>query len=429
MYLDRIHRTSFKQRVFLCMCLLLVLYIFLFDSPFLSHIRVRLLSLGNFSAYGALYRHQIGQIVSNRNGSFLYFHLPSLNDFNIERDFYRLNSFGVQVKNDSIASKYCLRRGSAVADVQGQNQILCVCKSNYSGSECAIPSVVHQTVDQKITKAIRRLRRPRRILASLIWPTYEYEVFNQTNKELRLQKFADTLAMMSQYVDLFIIHEISIVPNATTKISDDQYSLANQFKKGLLVKHAMYTLLFSKSIVYQPYSKIALDLTNFEFEAVRKSWNLFSRQITEYRPADIILFLSIKNFPSESLLLYLKYHTGLTDIVHMMPIHLFSVHGNEHNSLTAYTSVDQEATPTKVNSFLDVSKVQLSSGNLYHLKNVITTFEYLTYLCRFNFDRFLANYCLTEQPSVDRFQANFWSINLVGVGSTRTNLSATFTIS
>lgn len=213
-------------------------------------------------------------------------------------------------------------------------------------------------------------------------------------------------------------------------------------KGRLLWRHSAYSLLFNNRITVPSTNEKdeqLFDLTEFEASASRKSWFVFAQQITEYRPADLLLFMSTGNLPSEQLLRFLKYHTGLMDITHLLP--LYSLKLAYHNqietnsTLSAFSSatveVDRQATELKLNAF--IKKAEDSSNQVpfpsYHLRNVMLSFELMTFLCRYEVEHFLASYCLTDQRLVDRFQLHFWPIRLLSVGNLSVaNLSATFSI-
>lgn len=455
--------TTLKQKVALFLGLLLLLYVYLFlgehSTALMHHIKV-LTSLGegDIEVGDSGGDHRLGQIVTHHNGSFLYFHLPSLTDFNIERDFYR---FKPSSSSTNAKEKFCLRVGTDEVIQKTGEEPVCVCKDNYSGPECALPPLVHQTASSsssaKGSTQFARLLRPRRILVSLIWPTYPFEVANSTSsKRARLERLAEAMTAMAAYVDLFVLHELRIElemsPSNGTKTeeekteqTEDPNSLAYQMTKGrLLGRHSAYSLLFSSRVTVPPSStkkegEQIFELTDLEAAAALKSWSVFARQITEYRPADLLLFMSAGNLPSEPLLRFLKYHSGLNDITHLLPLYSLKLlygTGQTSSSAAAFSSatveVDHKATESRLNGFLKRTdsdeQVPLTSAS-YHLRNVMLSFELMTFLCRYEVEHFLASYCLTEQRLVDRFQRHFWPIRLGGVGSAHSaNLSATFSI-
>lgn len=468
-----------KQKATLFLALLLVLYMYLFfgdhSTALMRHIKV-LTSSSSEGDENNEVGHQIGQIITHHNGSFLYFHLPSLTDYRIERDYYRLKLS--EDKTDSKEEeKLCLRIGTEEVVQQGKSAV-CVCKDNdYTGEECSVPPIVHRTVNlqppsksnSKSNSLFGRLLRPRRILVSFVWPTYDDSTFKVvknvtiTGKEARLKKLVETMNSMAVYVDLFVIHELRVrfelkTDNQTQapEEEEDKNSIKYQMAKKdrPLGRHSAYSLLYSTStVVYLDKSSQSqanenlVDLTSFEESAARKTWFVLTQQITEYRPADLLLFMSTANFPSETLLRFLKYHTGLMDIVHLLPIHQLKLApaknissnltnktspGNATLQITAKMELDSQATEPRLNAFLSVDKVSNSFSNFpksYHLRNVMFTFELMTFLCRYEYEAFLTSYCLTKPQLVDRFQGHFWPIRLTTVGSSQIgNLSATFSI-
>lgn len=428
MNVDRIvHRTLFKHRLLLFVCLLFLVYILFSTDSLVTHLKIRLLSNRSFVRDTSQHKH--GQFVSDENGNFMYYHLPNLDDYDIGQYYFELNSNGLEAYNETLTAKYCLRNGTDLVDVQqsSHHQLKCLCKANYTGSECSIPPLINLTVESKLIANISRLRRPRRIVLSLVWLTYEYTDGNRTSKIIRLEHFTRTFEMMARYIDLFIVHELRLLTNEST--IDDPYSLKSQFINGLLSKHSEYTLLYSRDIPLDQQNG-QIDLEKLEFALMRQSWHLFTTRTTEYRPADLLIFLSINNFIHEDILLYLKYHAGLMDIIHLQPIQSTFLH-QSNSTLFNITNEAVIISEFKFKSFISMSQNSFPSnysGGSFHLKNVIITFEFITFLCNYQFDLFVINYCLVDSKQLDHFKANFWPINLVSIGNGNQNLSCTFAI-
>ena len=425
MFLTRIfHRTSFKHKLMFGICIFFLIYFFLdiYSSLKVGHLKIHILSFGNFSFLNndtVYYAHDHGRIVTNRSGTFLNFKLPSLFDFNIERDFYKFI-------NNKHEDKYCLRKGGDLANIN--EPVYCGCKNDYSGKECAIPPLIYRTIHRNLSSKIFRLTKPRRILLSLIWLTNDYSIANKTNKAIRVEQFSRALDSLSQYVDLFIIHEVILTFNMTRIIAedDDQHSLAYQFKHDALAKHAQYSLLFSNIITLDSKTNLKVNLSKLEYDSMKKSWLLFTNRVTEYRSEDFLIFFSINNLPKEDLLLYLKYHAGLMDLIHLKPNYSVSVY-TENGTLKVISMVDEWSDSKDP---IHHHQPYYYDNNNINLKNIIVSFEFITYLCSFKFENFYSKLCLTDRQQIDHFEKYFWQINLVNIGTSdiKSNLSSTFTI-
>lgn len=382
-------KASVKFKLFTILCICFSLYFFLFNcSSIVYRLRNQIWFIANHQEENN-YGHQLGELVTNSNGSLLYFHLPSLEDYKIERDFFKLNSL------DGLSVKFCLKNGVAVKEIHAEIPFYCICNEGYSGEECSIPSTIQSVLDSNQNLHIEKLLKPRRILLSLIW--LQVYSSNRTLNDLKIEKFRQVFTKLAQFVDLFIVHEVQILqPNVT-----DLFPLQRHFQAGSLRGYSQMTLLYPSAI-----NQSSFDLNKIESEMMHSSWNIFTTSVTEYRPEDLILFMSINNFPSERLLLFLKHHTGITDIVHLNPIHNWSI-----KNWTLESKLQQQE--KKIASFFKVSDESELEHLVYHLKNVMISFEYLSLVCRYSYRQFVANYCLDQSELIEKFQHNFWPVHTI----------------
>lgn len=391
-------RTSPIYRVFVYLSLFFTLYVLLLSgSSILERFRIRSifpkLRLTTTTNAGQNH-HQLGQIITS-NGSFMYFHLPSLNDYNIENDYFSFND----------GAKYCLKSGTLAADVDAVNPFFCACKSNYSGDDCAIPRLVRIATERYSDLVITKLAKPRRLVLSLIWfPGHRSNESSWTG----LDQLKQTLDALAPYTDLFIIHDVQL-GEQEDPVDDDlpHPSIQYQLEKGSLRRFQSITIPLTHTIT--PDSP-KFNLDRFEYELMKKSWMILTKQVTEYRPSDLLFLMSVNNFPKAELLTYFKHHAGIDDIVHLMPIHSWLVEGNG----TLLASTNNYLVNIRVDSIVDKPIPELL---VYHLKNVLVTFQFVSFLCRYDFDHFSHNYCLSDQELVKQFVRNFWNIHKTQLGS------------
>lgn len=386
-------RASFKFRIFATLCLCLSFYVFIFNKSSIFHkLKAQLLFISNLNNPNDIYQHKFGQLVESSNGSLLYFHLPSLKDYSVEKDYFELNSIEFS-DNNKPSKKYCLKDGADINEIQSENLFYCICKQNYTGPRCSIPFNIKSVLDVQKNIQLYHLQRPRRILISLIC-FFNYSD-NYTINEFKIKEFHDKFAAIAEFADLFVIHEIQL---ATTN-SENKNLLRRHFTDGILKQFNQFTLIYNSSIDHNQATSI--NLNKFEFEKMRLSWDIFTSRVTEYRPEDILLFFSINNFPKRELLLFLKHHGGISDIFRLNPIFTWKFNSN--------FTLSQQKQSQKRNS--------KESSSVYHLQNLIVSFEYISFLCRYNFLNFVSHYCLNQKETVKRFQNNFWKIHAANINN------------
>jgi len=148
-----------------------------------------------------------------------------------------------------------------------------------------------------------------------------------------------------------------------------------------------------------------IDFNEFQNYVLSKLWTLVKRRVSEFRPNDIICFTS-NSFPIVDIIKFVKH----------------------------YSTVSQ---PIKLVSFVTQSNMKNSSQNLSHfydpllvnnnnVMNIALTFEYLSLLCRYDFELFLKNQCVDDKTHVQKFVDTYGSIDLWTIGNYSLNASATY---
>ncbi|KAH7636988.1 beta-1 [Dermatophagoides farinae] len=391
-----------KLKLFILLCFIFGCYVLLIqNSSFLNEFHWNYLLASNLKAT-IIHGHRVGtkNVQIRQNGtSTVYFHLPSLDDYKIQDDYFQFNkTITDKLTSSQSSARSCLRRGSQVIQSNLIGLQSCICNPNYFGQDCSVPKIVQDALLQDSELKIDTLNRPRRLLMSLIWLSF-HQHQNNTLYQINLENLYKTLDEFLPLIDMFIIHEIIFEPSISN------FSLQTQFDHGLFSKFKSFTLL--NAIKFNEYGKSSENFRHIEWESMRQSWRIFSTQVTEYRPSDILIFMSINQFPTTDLILFLKYHTGIQDIVHIGPIYNFYYQNKSLIMFDHQNSLSTESIKTNnpVNSMLD------------RIKNVIISFQYMASLCQFSFEHYITNYCQMNQDLIKHFRANFWPIHHIRIGS------------
>nr|XP_027193653.1 uncharacterized protein LOC113788387 [Dermatophagoides pteronyssinus] len=392
-----------KLKLFILLCLTFGCYVLILqNSSFLNKFHWNFLLASNLRAT-IFHGHRVGtKTIQNRpNGtSIVYFHLPSLDDYKIQDDYFQFNKTLTDKLTSSQSSNIlsCLRRGSQVVQSNLIGFQTCICNANYFGQNCSVPRMIQNVLQQNSELKIVTLNKPRRLLMSLIWLSHHQQ--NSTLDQINLENLYRTLDEFSPLIDMFIINDIIF------ESPRNNFSLQTQFNHGLFSKFKSFTFL--NTIKFNDKRQYDENFRHIEWESMRQSWRIFSTQVTEYRPADLLIFMSINQFPATDLVLFLKYHTGIQDVVHIGPTYNFHY---QNKSLMMFDDYQRSSSNESikinnpVNSMLD------------HIKNVIISFQYMASLCQFSFEHYIANYCRTNQNLIKHFQTNFWSLHYIRIGS------------
>ncbi|KAF7494271.1 hypothetical protein SSS_05923 [Sarcoptes scabiei] len=352
-----------KIKLLIALCSALSFYVILIDDEFVWNIKQTFSTRRNISHR----RHnQFGHSIRDPNGTFRLFYLPSFIHYSMENHYDRYQSNG--------QDRYCLRNGyrKIKSDIFVKS---CDCKKDYEGEECSIPKIVSNSL---ASKKIKKLSRPRRILISII-----IVVEHRQNQTLNLvERLNRILEQYSSLIDLFVLNIIEYSYNQNiTENSTFEW----QFENGILKKYKPITFIKTEIVSSNHFDY------KFEINLLRHSWNTFSHQVTDYRSDDLLVFLSVNQIPKYDLILFLKYHSGINDLTSLEPIFRYN---------------------------MNVSAMS-SNQSKNVISNKILSFQYLSLLCRYNFDNFMKNYCLSNDKMVKHFEKNYWSIHNLKIGDDR----------
>lgn len=364
---------NYKLKIFIILCLFSFLIIIINNS--FSNFKIGSF-ISRYIQYNIRY-HKLGQAILNPNGTLMYFHLPKLDDYKIENDYYELKT----ITN----SKYCSKKGSILTLNKFVAGFNCNCKLNYYGNDCSMPDIVFNLIKENNEIIVKKLTKPRRILLSLIWLSFGH---NEEEIKSNLDKFYYHLDNLSTIVDLFVIHEISISQyNNNTLKYLLEFGAFNKLKPITIVK----VLKVNPKNLEQYES-----LEHIEYKLMKNSWKIFFEQVTEYRSDDLIIFMSFNQLPKDDLMVFFKHNTGIRDVIQLNPILKFKF--NNGSLIKQYNQINNE---------------KLKFG----IANSILSFQYISLLCQFSFEQFSSNNCLFNKELTRHFQKFFWSIIHLPLGN------------
>jgi hypothetical protein len=369
----------------------------------------------NNNLNNSMNEHKRGVRNYDENGVLLNYHLPNLSDYQIDKYYEQL-----------IDGKYCLTEGTNWTQTNAINS--CICLNGYFGNDCGIPSIVFNSLLNRMNindMVVKRVSKPKRIVLSVVlFPNYDSLSF--------LSFINNSFHSLSNFIDLFIINQIQLIQtnnnnnnnnnnekllniyfndsksannsknSANNNLIENSYDLKEIFNKEL--KQFSDIVLF-ESIGLNLEEVAKIDFNEFQYYVLSKLWTLVKRRVSEFRPNDIIFFTS-NSFPILDIIKFIKH----------------------------YEIVSQ---PIKLVSFVTQSKMNNSSLNLSHFYdpvlvnnnnviNIALTFEYLSLLCRYDFEPFRKNQCMDDERHVQKFVDTYGPIDLWTIGNYSLNASATY---
>jgi hypothetical protein len=405
-------RIEMRHKLVLMICLLLSIYTVI-SSETLS------LLMGFNRSYNTINNnlmngHKRGVRNNDENGVLLNYHLPNLSDYQIHKYYEQL-----------IDGKYCLIEGTNWTQTQTNAINGCICVNGYFGNDCGIPSIVFNSLLNRMNMSdivVKRVSKPKRIVLSVVlFPTYDSLSF--------LSFMNNSFHSLSNFIDLFIINQIQFIQtnnnnnsnnklwniyfndnksanNSTNSTSnnliENSYGLKEILNKEL--KQFSDIVLF-ESIGLNLEEVVKIDINEFQNYVLSNLWTLVKRRVSEFRPNDIICF-TWNSFPILDVIKFVKHYEIVSQ-----PIKLASF-----------------VTQSNVNNYsLNLSRfydpVLVNNNNIM---NIALTFEYLSLLCRYDFELFLKNECMDDKKHVQKFVDTYGPIDLWTIGNYSLNASATF---
>lgn len=420
-------RLQFKHKIVLLICLSLSCYTIItsetislligFDKNF---------SKASKNPIQTNYDRRHGFRTTDSNGNLLYYHLPNLTDYHIIY-FYKPIADNGRHLCHVLGTDW--NQTNTRLKTSNSEEIECVCADGYSGPDCGVPSTVYTSLSHINTSRlkIKRLSKPNRLVLSVI-----LYLPDEMSTEVSLSFFKhvnSTLSSLSELVDLFIITRIITIDENRTA-SDDLFrcgpnavpnsvNMSANCTKESQNKSVDITNLFSSQ--WNRFSDIVLystvNLTRNQLSKVgandlhlyvmSKVWNTCVQSVTDFRPNDFLIFMSSNTFPLKPIVMFLKHYSGYPE-----PIKLLS-HSKK------WSKLDRSGdTAWKV-----LNNPVIANNN--RLVNIAVTFEYLSLLCRYDFQLFKTNLCVNNQPNVGKFNRTYWPIKYWSIGDrNRLNQSA-----
>ena len=431
-------RLQLKHKIILLICLSLSFYTII-TSETLS------LLIGfdkNFSKASkdplqTNYDRRHGFRTTDSNGNLLYYHLPNLTDYHIIYFYKAIADNGRHLCH--VLGTDWNQTNTRLKTSKKLEEIECVCTDQYAGPDCGMPSMVYTALEQinTLKLQIRRLSKPNRLVLSVILYLPEDQSVDLSHSYFKYLN--STLNSLSELIDFFVITRINIIdvnktqsddpsnckPNANitdqksvsisancTKESHNKSLDINKLLSSQWNRYSDIVLYSTVNLTVDQLNKVGVN--DLHLYLMSKVWNTCVQSVTDFRPNDFLIFMSSNTFPIKSIVMFLKHYSGYPEPIKLVT---YSKRWPKSGSVRDQSGQSRDSVWNALNDPV------IANNN--RLVNIAVTFEYLSLLCRYDFQLFKNNLCVNNKPKVGKFNQTYWPIKYWSIGDrNRQNQSA-----
>ncbi|XP_054157757.1 uncharacterized protein LOC128956099 [Oppia nitens] len=389
-----------------------------------------------------------GQLWPNRgrrtvdsSGQLLYYHLANAT---VDHMMYYYDIDGDSGGNGGHNRVVCHKLGTDWNRTLGNTRNnSCQCMDHYyTGLDCGLPLAIADRLpaedSSRLQKRLRRVSKARRVILSLILYTMvgnnNIDSDNNTNNSRTRQQLVNqmnqTIYKLMDLTDLLVITEIQLTSSSSSSSSGDRNrkclkinnTIDNNNNCGnnsdvnndLLMQMVTNKLnKYSDIVIYN-----RLNITSKQWSAIgpqglylytmSKVWQTCLHRVTDYRPDDLLVFMSANAFPQRSVLMFFKHYTGYPEPIKLLLTGHYPLQQYKHNN---------------IGDKLAKRLTEPAIVNHCKLVNTIVTFEYLTLLCRYDFQLFKTNQCLnsSNKKFLHKFNQTYWPVRYWSLSANSNN--------